>query len=256
MSIAAVRPACLDEELVNPDPGTITVWSDISCPWASLALHTLRSVAAERGVELLVDHRAFPIELFNSSPTPKELLDAEVIVIAGGFPELGWQLWHGPAHAYPATILPALEAVQAAKHPQVGGLRASNELDTALRHAFYVDSRCISLHPVILDIAKGCDSLDAEALAASLAHGHGRAEVYRHWEIARSSRVQGSPHIFAPAGFAGHNPGATYHWTARPPLGFPLHRHGFPVLDGYDPAWAGTLLDTMRPAPYGPGVLS
>ncbi len=232
-------------DLVNPDPATVTVWSDIGCPWATLALHTLHTAGAERGVELLVDHRAFPLELFNQSPTPKELVDAEVTVIAGSQPQLGWQLWHGPFHAYPATLLPALEAVQAAKHQTVGGLRASDELDAALRHAFYVDSRCISVHPVILDVAEGCESVNHEALAGLLAEGVGRAEVYRHWRIAQGSHVQGSPHVFTAGGFASHNPGATYHWTARPPLGFPLQRHGLPVLESYHPAWAGSLLDSI-----------
>jgi len=105
------------DELANPDPATVTVWSDLSCPWATLALHTLHNAATERGVDLLIDHRAFPLELFNRSPTPKELVDAEVTVIAGRIPDLGWQLWHGPPHAYPATLLPAMEAVQAAKDP-------------------------------------------------------------------------------------------------------------------------------------------
>lgn len=158
------------DELANPDPATITVWSDLSCPWATLALHTLHLAATERGVDLLIDHRAFPLELFNRSPTRKELVDAEVTVIAGRIPDLGWQLWHGPAHAYPATLLPAMEAVQAAKDPAVGGLRASDELDRARRRAFFVDSQCISIHPVILDIAERCATVDDQELARLLAH--------------------------------------------------------------------------------------
>src|SRR4051794_22061015 len=123
----------LDGTLVNADPGTVTVWSDVGCPWAMLALHTLREAARGRGRELLVDHRAFPLELFNRSPSPKTLVDAEVVVIAGRVPELGIQLWNAAEYTYPATTLPAMEAVQAAKDPAVGGLRASDELDEALR---------------------------------------------------------------------------------------------------------------------------
>ncbi len=237
------------DELANPDRATVTVWSDLSCPWATLALHTLHEAAAERGVELLIDHRAFPLELFNRSPTPKELVDAEVTVIAGRIPDLGWQLWHGPAHVYPATLLPAMEAVQAAKDPAVGGLRASKKLDQALRHAFFIDSQCISIHPVILEIAERCATVDHQKLARRLAHGQGRAEVYQQWRTAQGPDVQGSPHIFAAAGaFAVHNPGATYRWTARPPLGFPLQQHGVPVFENYDQTWAGTLLDALGPS--------
>ncbi len=233
------------DALANPDPATITVWSDLSCPWATLALHTLHRAAIRRGSDLLIDHRAFPLELFNRSPTPKELVDAEVTVIAGRIPDLGWQLWHGPAHAYPATLLPAMEAVQAAKDPAVGGLRASDELDQALHHAFFVDSQCISIHPAILDIAERCATVDHHELARRLAHGHGRPEVYRQWQTAQGPAVQGSPHIFTAGGFAVHNPGATYHWTARPPLGFPLAQHCLPVLEHYDPTWPQALLDVV-----------
>ena len=248
MTAATAPPAGDDhrDELANPDPATVTVWSDLSCPWATLALHTLHLAATERGADLLIDHRTFPLELFNRSPTPKELVDAEVTVIAGRFPGLGWQLWHGPLHAYPATLLPAMEAVQAAKDPAVGGLRASDELDQALRHAFFVDSQCISIHPVILDIAERCATVDNRELARLLAHGQGRAEVYRQWRTGQGPGVQGSPHIFAAAGaFTVHNPGATYRWTARPPLGFPLQQHGLPVFENYDPTWSEALLDDL-----------
>lgn len=238
----------VSHDLVNSDRGTVTVWSDIGCPWATLALQTLRSAADARGTNLVIDHRAFPLELFNRSPTPKELVEAEVITIAGNVPQLGWQLWKGSPSAYPVTLLPALEAVQAAKDPAVGGLPASDQLDGELRRAFYVDSQCISIHSVILDTAEGCDRVDHVALAALLAEGRGRSDVYRQWRTAQGSGVQGSPHLFT-AGhrFAAHNPGVAYHWTARPPLDFPLQKHGLPVLTGHDPGWANTLLDTILP---------
>ncbi|MEU6219992.1 DsbA family protein [Streptomyces sp. NPDC047022] len=224
-----------DDELLNPDRRTVTVWSDIGCPWATLALRTLRAAAADRDVDLLVDHRAFPLELFNKMPTPKFILEAEIVTIAGARPELGWRSWAGAESAYPVTTLPAMEAVQAAKAEEIGGLRASDELDAALRYAFYNESRCISIHPVILDVAEKCEHVDTAALEKALARGAGRAEVYRHWETAKGPGVQGSPHLFAAEGFAVHNPGATYHWTARP-------GEGFPRLEEYDPSWVEPLL--------------
>jgi predicted DsbA family dithiol-disulfide isomerase len=225
-------------ELVSGETGTVTVWSDIGCPWASLALHTLRAAARERGVPLRIDHRAFPLELFNEAPTPKGILDAEIAQIAAVRPELGWKLWDAPAWQWPATLLPALEAVQAAKAEEVGGLAASDELDAALRHAFYAQARCISMPHVILDVAAECASVDRAALAAAIAAGSGRSQVYRDWRIAQGPDVQGSPHLFAAGGYARHNPGATYHWTGRPPTGFPR-------LETYDPDWAEELLDRL-----------
>lgn len=225
--------------LRNPDPAVVTVWSDIGCPWASLALRTLHDAVRERGRQLLVDHRAFPLELFNRMPTPKYIVDAEIVVIAGACPELGWRMWHAPESSYPVTTLPALEAVQAAKAAEVGGLRASDELDGALREAFYVRNQCISVHSVVLDVAAACPAVDERELAAGLARGAGRAEVYAQWEVARRPEVQGSPQLFASGERTWHNPGAVYHWTAPPP------EAGFPRLVEYRDDWARELLDTL-----------
>ncbi|MFF7181564.1 DsbA family protein [Streptomyces sp. NPDC008121] len=217
----------------------VTVWSDIGCPWASLALNTLRTAAADRGQDLLIDHRAFPLELFNRQPTPKHIVDAEVVMLGAHRPELGWRLWNAPAWEYPSSILPALEAVQAAKAPEAGGLRGSDQLDAGLRRAFYTEHRCISLHSVILDIAEECPDVDATALEKALSEGAGRREVYAQWHEARGPRIQGSPHFFAPGGYAEHNPGATYVFTGD------LYDGGFPRLDHYDAGWATTLLDSL-----------
>lgn len=235
---AATSPPASTPDLCNQDRQTITVWSDISCPWATLALHTLHAAAAKRGVELLIDHRAFPLELFNREPTPKPIIDAEIVAIAGLRPELGWRPWPGPESTYPVTMLAALDAVQAAKDPAVGGLHASDQLDTALRHAFFVEGRCLSLIPVILEIAERCNLIDHHALASLLARGEGRAQVFQQWQMASRPEVQGSPQLFTAGGFASHNPGASYHWTARPP-------RGFPRLDDYRPEWADELLDML-----------
>lgn len=224
------------EKLINLAPDVVTFWSDIGCPWATLALRTLRSAAAAHGRQLLVDHRCFPLELFNREPTPKSIVDAEIVAIGGCVPDVGWRLWTRPDSEYPVTTLPAMEAVQAAKRADVGGLVASDELDTALRQAFYGDSRCISILPEILAVAQDCEHVDAERLELELIQGCGRAEVYAQWQVARTDPVQGSPHLFTANGFAAHNPGAVYRWTTKPGLGFPR-------LETYDPSWAEDLFD-------------
>ena len=228
-------------ELVNPDTRTITVWSDIGCPWGTLALETLYEAADARGVELRIDHRVFPLELFNSIPTPKFILDAEVVAVAGIRPSLGWRAWSADASTYPVTTLPAMEAVQAAKDPVIGGPTAAAQLDRALRRAFYVDSRCISIPSEILAVAADCPTVDADALGEAIARGAGRSAIYRDWEVAKGPRVQGSPHLFTADGYAAHNPGATYHWT-----GNPMQGAGFPRVDAYDPGWAQDWLDAVQ----------
>lgn len=225
-------------DVANPATGVVTVWSDITCPWATVSMHMLHAAAVDAGREVVVDHRAFPLELFNRMPTPKGIIDAEIVTIAGHLPELGWQPWSGPDWTYPVTVLPSMEAVQAAKRPEVGGLLASDQLDSALRSAFFADSRCISIHSVILDVAASCSRVDVDALADALARGIGRAEVYQDWRVAGGGKVQGSPHVFTANGYSAHNPGARYHWTGKPPAGLPR-------LDAYDRAWAADLRDRL-----------
>src|SRR5512139_905658 len=207
-----------ETELYATTPGVITIWSDLGCPWATLALHTLRTTAARRGQEVTVDHRAFPLELFNRQPTPKHIVDSEIVAICGLRPEVGWRRWSSPEWTYPVTTLPPMEAVQAAKDPRIGGPAGSHELDGALRHAFFVEGRCISITSVILDIAKGCERVDAQALGAALAEGAGRAEVHRDRAIAEAAGagVAGSSHIYTADGHSAHNPGVTFSWTADP----------------------------------------
>lgn len=228
--------------VVADDPRVVTFWSDIGCPWASLALHVLRSRAVDMGVPLFIDHRAFPLELFNRRPTPKPVLDMEVVAIAGLVPEVGWRLWQEHEATYAVTTLPAMAAVQAAKDPGVGGLRASDELDAALREAFYRENRCISVHAEILAAADRCPSVDLAALERALEKGAGQRAVFEHWRTAQGPSVQGSPHLFVKHRYSAHNPGVDYHWRGRP-------GHGFPRFERYDPGWADDVLGLVAAGP-------
>ena len=218
--------------------GTVTVWSDIGCPWATLALRTLRKAIEERGSLVAIDHRAFPLELFNGEPTPQNIVDPEIVSIASLLPELGWRYWGASASTFPVTTIPAMAAVQAAKHSDVGGLRASDQLDAALREAFYTDHGCISIHSVILDAARTCPDLDHAQLKKHLAAGAGVAEIHQDYEHARSIPIQGSPVIETADGARHHNPGATYHWTGKPPVGFVRLEH-------YESEWADVLIERV-----------
>src|SRR3954451_5607851 len=129
----------------QPAPGVVVLFGDIGCPWASLAVHRLRRRRSERGLDgaVVIDQRAFPLELFNEQLTPKTIVDSEVAVVGSHEPSLGWHPWRHKERDYPSTTLLPLEAVQAAKAETVGGLQASEDLDAALRHAWYADSRSI-----------------------------------------------------------------------------------------------------------------
>ncbi len=194
-------------------PGTIAVWSDLGCPWSHAVVWRLHDARRRLGLEhrVALDHHAFPLELFNSEPTPRRLLEAEWPVAAQLAPRAGWQAWSAPEHAWPVTMLPPMESVQAAK---LQSLAAAEALDRGLRRAFFGESRCISLRHVILEVANECDGLDLGALAEALDDGRARRALSDDWAVARGDEVRGSAHLFAPDGTNAQNPGITIGWHA------------------------------------------
>ena len=208
--------------------GTLVVFSDIGCPWSHAAVYRLHDARRRLGLDgrVAFDHRAFPLELINSQPTPRLDLDAEIPVAGALAPRAGWQLWQAPDSQYPVTTLPALEAVQAAKEQS---LEASEELDRALRRAFFGESRCISMRHVILEVASECDALELQPLASALDNGRARRSVIEQWQARDAYGVRGSTHVFLPDGTDVFTPGVEIHWERG-------HGEGFPVVDRNDPA--------------------
>jgi predicted DsbA family dithiol-disulfide isomerase len=196
---------------VDVSSGTLAVWSDLGCPWSHAVVWRLHDARRRLGLEGRVsfDHRAFPLELFNNEPTPRPLRDVEWPTAAGLAPRAGWQPWSAPDHAWPVTMLPPMEAVQAAK---LQSLQASEQLDRGLRRALWGESRCISLRHVILEVANETDLVDVNALAAALDDGRARRALFDDWAVARSDEVRGSAHLFAPDGTNAQNPGIEVVW--------------------------------------------
>jgi predicted DsbA family dithiol-disulfide isomerase len=196
-------------------PGTVVIYSDIGCPWAHAAVWRLWDARRSLGLEDRVrfDHRVFPLELFNSQATPRNELEPEIPVCSSLAPRAGWQMWSGPDWQYPVTMLPPMEAVQAAKEQ---GLAASEALDRGLRRAFWGESRCVSLRHVILEVASETDGLDLALLATALDSGRARAAIFEHWEVAKTDAVQGSPHLFVHDGTNAQNPGLEVDWREEP----------------------------------------
>jgi len=211
-------------------PNTLAVWSDLSCPWSHAVVWRLHDARRRLSLEQRVafDHHAFPLELFNSEPTPRPRREAEWEVAATLAPRAGWQRWSAPDHAWPVTMLPPMEAVQAAKRQSLG---AAAELDRALRRAFWAESRCISLRHVILEVAAECEGVDLGALADAIDDGRARAALFDDWAVARGDEVRGSAHLFAPDGTNAQNPGITIGWrTEGEPAG------GVPVIEADRPS--------------------
>jgi len=193
-------------------PGTIAVWSDLGCPWSHVVIWRLHDSRRRLGLEQRVrfDHHGFPLELFNNEPTPRWHIDVEAPVAETLAPRAGWQPWSSPDSTWPVTLLPPMEAVQAAKLQSLG---AAEELDRGLRRALYGESRCISLRHVILEVARETDSVDVVALAEAIDDGRARAALMGDWAVAQGPEVRGSAHLFAPDGANDENPGITIGWS-------------------------------------------
>ena len=192
-------------------PGTLQVWSDLGCPWSHVVVWRLHDARRRLGLEdrVRLDHHAFPLELFNSEPTPRWHIDVEAPAAQGLAPRAGWQPWSAPDSTWPVTLLPPMEAVQAAKLQSLG---ASEALDRGLRRALYGESRCISLRHVILEVATETDAVDVTSLAEALDEGRARAALMDDWAVARTDAVRGSAHVFAPDGTNDENPGIGIGW--------------------------------------------
>jgi predicted DsbA family dithiol-disulfide isomerase len=223
-------------DLYNATPGVVTVYSDVMCPFATFMLRGLRAARDRLGLDVRLDLRAFPLELANRRPHDLGLFELEKPVLAEFEPHLGWRRWRAEPSTWPVTSLLALEAVQAAKRPEVGGLIASDELDNALRRALFLDSRCIALLPVILEVAEECPDMDRAALAADLHHGLGRLDMMEQYGYAERKEVQGSPHVFTPDGRQWLNPGMELD-----------HRGDYPVVTRYEPGVYEEILKAAVP---------
>ncbi|MFV2115954.1 DsbA family protein [Micromonospora sp. LOL_025] len=208
-------------------PGTIVIYTDVACGWSTIAIVRLLRARAEAGLDdrVHLDHRLFLLEDLNRFPIPKRYLEAEVPVLGALEPDLKFKPWQADPATWPVTTLLPNEAVHAAKEQSPA---AAEDLDLALRMAFFRDSRCISLRHEILDIADGCPSLDTSRLADALDTGRARDAMMRDYQRHRDD-VQGSPHLFFADGHQVHNPGITMHWVGEPGA-------GFPVVDADDPA--------------------
>ncbi|MFC9693812.1 DsbA family protein [Kribbella sp. NPDC056951] len=208
----------------------IQVWSDLLCPFAHVAIHRLRVAREELGIDVRLDHHTFALELFNG-PHPRPGTDSEAVGLGQVAPEVGFRLWSQPDWAYPSTVLLAAEAVHAAKEQ---GLRESEELDHALRKAFWFESRSIGHRQVILDVATEV-GIDSIALAAALDDGRARATMMADHAVAVTDAIQGSPQFVLPDGSSVHNPGISVRWEGP-------FAEGYPIAQNVDPGWAERLL--------------
>jgi predicted DsbA family dithiol-disulfide isomerase len=203
---------------------TIEVWSDLLCPFAYVGLLRLRRARARLGLDVRIEHHTFPLELFNG-PHPRRGTDTEAVGLGQIEPDAMFRVWTAAEDLYPHTVLLAAEAVHAAS---AQSLTAGEELDLALRRAFWTQSRSISHRQVILDVAATAAPVDVNELAEALDDGRHRKQVMADFAVASTDLIAASPTLRFADGTTVTNPGIEVHWEGP-------WAEGFPVVDAHDP---------------------
>jgi len=182
---------------------TVTIWSDLHCPWSFVVIHRLRKAREEHQLDVVFDLRAWPLELVNRRGTPRHIVEPETAVLANHEPEL-FSRFEGDF--WPSTFLPAFELVAAAR--RLLGLGAAEDVDYHVRLRFFRHATDVSqrheLHQAVLDAG-----LDADAVLDVWDSQPVRADVLTDFASSKELSIKGSPHIFWPDGSAAHNPGIT-----------------------------------------------
>lgn len=214
---------------VPVEPGTIVIFSDLTCPFAHIAMHRLFTARERLGLEGRVRfvHRCFPIELLNAIPGTRHGSDSEIPALGHLEPDAGWQLWQGADYHYPNTVLLAFEAVQAA---QAQSLDAGEPYDRALRRAFWAESRPIQSYDELLTIARTIGSIDIERFEQDLRRGTHRQRIFDDLDTVRSGAVKLSPHLFLRDGTDCANPGLAVRWHGEWAKGFPIVERDEPTI--------------------------
>lgn len=182
----------------------ITIWSDIHCPWAYVAILRLHRMRDHLGADHLVFNlRSFPKELGEGPPTDAGRAQREVVTLAQLEPTAFSAL---PAAAWPDTSLPALEAQ---KWGFSLGQETGEAFDLALRRAVFLHGHNLSRRSDLLAVAD-TEGLMAAQLGAALDDGRYRRAVVDDFHEALSQGIDTSPHFVLPDGTAHQNPGITY----------------------------------------------
>jgi predicted DsbA family dithiol-disulfide isomerase len=199
------------------EPGSVVIYSDVSCAFAHLCVHQFLKARERANADVRIVHRPFVLEEVNEFPIPKHFLDSEVPQIAPHDIEAGWKVWSQLPERWPVSTLLAMEAVRAA---EAQSPQAHEQLDRALRIAFFRDHRCITLRHVILSVACEVPEVHVDTLAAALDDGSARSALMQDARDAIGF-VQGSPQFFLPDGSDVHAPGIEVEWSGEQGTGYP-----------------------------------
>ena len=175
----------------------VALYADLACPYAYITAYRLRRLRAEYSGRVVIAHKSLALEYVNQQPTPRRTLESECPLLMLVEPELPWEPWHASSSEWPVTILPAFEAVKCAERQD---FTLADDLDWAIRGAFFAGSRCISMRHVLLELAEQV-GLAMDRFERDFDSGQARAQVIEEarmgWE---RLKVAGSPTLVLPSG--------------------------------------------------------
>lgn len=192
---------------MNTQPAEIEIYASIECPYAYLATYRLKQLRPEYTGRVRFVWRALSLEYINQQSYPKPLFEAEYELFQRIEPELPWQRWTRPDWQWPTTHWPAFEALACA---QAQGEEVAFQMSWALRHAYFAESRCISLRHELLDIAKKVAAsglLNLERFISDWDSGRYKNQIVEESEKGwRSLKLDGSATFVLPDGTRITNP--------------------------------------------------
>ncbi len=175
----------------------IAMYADLACPYAYVSAYRLRKLRDEYRGTIVIEHKSLALEYINREPTPKPVLELELPVLVQEEPDIPYQPWQRPESEWPVTMWPAFEAVKCAGRQSPA---LADDLDWAIRVAFFAQNRCISMRHVLFELARQV-GLDMRRFADDFDQGLTKYQVLQEaqegWE---RLRVAGSPTFVLPSG--------------------------------------------------------
>jgi predicted DsbA family dithiol-disulfide isomerase len=182
----------------------ITIWSDIHCPWAYVALLRLHRMRDHLGADQLIfDLRSYPRELVAGNEISAEAAQREVVALAQLEPTAFSAL---QSEAWPTSNLAAFEAQ---KWGFSQGQEIGESFDLALRRAVFLHGHNLGVRTELLAVSD-LEGLMTDQLGSALDDGRFRKAVITDLNEAIDQAIIGSPQVVLPDGTSHHNPGITY----------------------------------------------